>query len=147
MNFRRAIIASAVVWMVVVVASVNAQAPKSSVWDGAYTEAQAARGEKAYMQFCSECHQAELSGDGFAPGLSGAEFMNAWNGLTVGDLFERIRISMPPGKESAVPNAAKADILAHILHFNKFPAGKAEIVPTTETLKTIKFEATKPGQN
>ena len=147
MNFSKSVIAVAAVWMVAIFySSVGAQAPKS-VWDGAYTEAQSKRGATAYAANCSECHSPELAGDGFAPALAGADFLNAWNGLTVGDLFERIRISMPPGKESAVPAQAKADIVAYILQANKFPAGKAELGAQTDALKGIKFEATKPGQN
>ena len=144
MNFRRAIIAVVAVWIVGVFASAHAQAPKS-VWDGAYTAEQAKRGAEAYMKNCSECHQAELSGDGFAPALAGSDFMNAWNGLTLGDLFDRIRVSMPPGKESSVSNAEKMDIVAHILSVNKFPAGTTELPPQIEAAKLIKFEATKPG--
>jgi cytochrome c5 len=160
MKFSRAIVAVVIVWAAVIsVASVSSVVPVSSVvaaqavaaqgpksvWDGAYTEEQAKRGAEAYMKNCSECHQAELTGDGFAPALSGADFMNAWNGLTLGDLFDRIRISMPPGKESSVSNAEKIDIVAHILSFNKFPAGQTELPPQVEAAKQIKFEATKPG--
>jgi S-disulfanyl-L-cysteine oxidoreductase SoxD len=145
MKFSTAVLALAAVWALGVIhSSLHAQTPKS-VWEGAYTDEQAKRGEEAYMKDCSECHQAELTGDGFAPGLSGAEFLNAWNGLTVGDLFERIRISMPPGKETSVPAQSKADIVAHILKFNKFPAGKTDLPAQTDALKGIKFEATKPG--
>jgi mono/diheme cytochrome c family protein len=131
--------------MIGVVGAVRAQAPKS-VWDGVYSTEQAKRGEETYTKNCSECHQADLSGDGFAPALSGAEFMNAWNGLTVGDLFDRIRVSMPPGKETSVTNQEKIDVVAHILHFNKFPEGQTDLAPTMETAKQIKFEATKPGR-
>jgi mono/diheme cytochrome c family protein len=146
MNFRRTVVAAAAVWMVAIFySSVGAQAPKS-VWDGAYTEDQSKRGADAYTKECSECHSPELMGDGFAPALTGSDFLNAWNGLTVGDLFERIRTSMPPGKESEVPAKDKADILAFILQSNKFPAGTTELAPETEALKAIKFEATKPGQ-
>lgn len=146
MSFRRTAVAAAAVWTVALFySSVGAQAPKS-VWDGAYTEAQSKRGLEEYTKECSECHSPELQGDGFAPALAGAEFMNAWNGLTVGDLYERIRISMPPGKEADVPPQAKVDIVAYILQANKFPAGTTELAPNTEALKAIKFEATKPGQ-
>lgn len=147
MRFRTAVLTLAAVWTLGVAhSSLNAQAPKS-VWDGAYTDEQAKRGEEAYTKNCAECHQQELTGDGFAPGLAGSEFLNAWNGLTVGDLFDRVRVSMPPGKETSVPNAAKADIIAHILKFNKFPAGKTELTPQVDALKGIKFEATKPGHD
>jgi mono/diheme cytochrome c family protein len=145
MNFRKTVVATAAVWMIAFCySSVGAQAPKS-VWDGAYTEDQSKRGAEAYTANCSECHSPELAGDGFAPALAGSEFMNAWNGLTLGDLFERVRISMPPGKETSVPPATKADIVAFILQANKFPAGKTELAASTDELKAIKFEATKPG--
>src|SRR5689334_6908855 len=87
-----------------------APAGVKSVWDGSFTAAQAERGAAAYKQNCSECHGNDLAGDGFAPALQGADFMGNWNDLTVGDLFERVRISMPPSGPSAVPNATKADI-------------------------------------
>jgi mono/diheme cytochrome c family protein len=158
MNFSKAVIALVAIWSVGVISSVGAQAPKpataaagsspvaKSVWDGAFTEAQAKRGAEAYEKNCAECHQQELGGDGFAPALAGADFLNAWNGLSVGDLYDRIRVSMPPGKESSVPNQEKIDTVAYILQFNKFPAGQAELVPQVEVTKQIKFEATKPGK-
>ena len=158
MNFSKAVIALVAIWSVGVISSVGAQAPKpaaaaagsspvaKSVWEGAFTEAQAKRGAEAYEKHCAECHQQELGGDGFAPALAGADFLNAWNGLSVGDLYDRIRVSMPPGKEKEVPNQAKIDTVAYILRFNKFPAGKTELVPQVEVTKQIKFEATKPGR-
>jgi mono/diheme cytochrome c family protein len=115
-----------------------------SIWDGVFTAEQAKRGEEAYKTNCSECHGGDLLGDGFAPSLTGAEFQGNWNDLSVGDLFERIRISMPPSGPSSVPPAAKADILAHIFNMNKYPAGTTELEPKTEALKTIKIELKKP---
>ena len=66
-----------------------------SVNDGVFTPEQAKRGEETFTKECSSCHGNDLSGDGFAPALSGSDFMSNWNELSVGDLFERIRISMP----------------------------------------------------
>jgi mono/diheme cytochrome c family protein len=114
-----------------------------SVWDGAFTKEQADRGAAAYKTSCSECHGNDLAGDGFAPALTGADFMGNWTDLSVGDLFERIRISMPPSGPGSVTPAQKADIVAHILNSNKFPAGSAEIEPKTEVLKGIKIEMKK----
>ena len=114
-----------------------------SIWDGVFTEEQAKRGAEAYTASCSECHGGDLMGDGFAPLLAGADFQGNWNDLSVGDLFERIRISMPPSGPSSVTPAAKADILAHIFNMNKYPAGTTEIEPKTEALKTIKIELKK----
>jgi cytochrome c len=151
MRFRTAAIAVVALWAAATLQSaVRAQgagaASAKSVWEGVYTPEQAKRGEETYLKNCSECHQAEMSGDGFAPALAGADFMNAWNGLTVGDLFDRIRISMPPGKENSVTSQEKIDIVAHILHFNKFPEGKTELPPQLEVAKQIKIESTKPGR-
>ncbi len=39
--------------------------------------------------------------------------------------------------------AQKADIVAHIMNQNKFPAGAAELEPKTEALKRIKIEMKK----
>ena len=33
-----------------------------TVWDGVYSAAQAARGEKAYMRACGGCHRDDASG-------------------------------------------------------------------------------------
>ena len=40
------------------------------LWDGAYSEAQARRGEPLYEQSCAECHGADLNGVEMAPGLA-----------------------------------------------------------------------------
>src|SRR5687767_13476194 len=114
-----------------------------SIWDGVFTEEQAKRGEEAYKTNCSECHGGDLMGDGFAPSLAGADFQGNWNDLSVGDLFERIRISMPPSGPSSVSPEAKVDILAHIFNFNKYPTGTTALEPKIEVLKTIKIELKK----
>jgi mono/diheme cytochrome c family protein len=114
-----------------------------TVWDGVFTAAQAERGAAAFKTACSECHGNDLAGDGFAPALTGSDFMGNWNELSVGDLYERIRISMPPSGPSAVTPAQKADIVAYIMNVNKFPAGTTELEPKTEVLKGIKIEMKK----
>jgi mono/diheme cytochrome c family protein len=114
-----------------------------TVWDGVFSKAQADRGAANYKSACSECHGNDLAGDGFAPALTGSEFMGNWNDLSVGDLFERIRISMPPSGPSTVTPAQKADIVAHLMNQNKFPAGTGELEPNTEALKLIKIEMKK----
>jgi S-disulfanyl-L-cysteine oxidoreductase SoxD len=139
MNIRMAILVSAGVWGLAVSQSgVQAEQGKT-VWDGVYTAAQAARGLEAYKAACSECHGADLKGDGFAPPLSGDDFQGNWNDLSVGDFFERIRISMPPSDAASVTPAAKADIVAYVLAQNKYPEGQTEIQPKLETLKDIKI--------
>src|SRR5229473_541447 len=66
-----------------------------SIWDGVYTEEQARRGEPLYTATCGSCHGPDLSGGEMAPSLTGGDFRSDWDGLSVGDLFERTRVSMP----------------------------------------------------
>ncbi len=148
MKLRIAFLALATVWTATITtSSLGAQAAAApgarTVWDGVFTDAQAERGAAVYKSACSECHGADLAGDGFAPALTGAEFAGNWNELSVGDLFERIRISMPPTGPATVTPAQKADIVAHVLQFNKYPAGKTELDSKTEVLKLIKIEMKK----
>ena len=95
------------------------QSESRSVWDGVYTEEQAKRGAALYGQECASCHGATLTGGEEAPPLVGGEFLSNWDGLTVGYLFERIRISMPQRKPASVNREQKADILAHVFRDRK----------------------------
>ena len=115
-----------------------------SVWDGVYTAEQAKRGADAFSAECASCHGTDLTGGDSAPPLMGGEFTSNWNGLTVGDLFERIRTSMPANNPGKLSRDKNADILAFILSVNQFPAGKSELDRQTEVLKQIRFETTKP---
>jgi len=115
-----------------------------TVWDGVYTEDQAKRGEAFYGKECASCHGGELTGGESAPPLSGDSFFGNWNGLTLGDLFERMRVSMPQNAPGSLSRQENVDILAFILKVNQFPAGKAELDRQTEILKQIKFDSTKP---
>ena len=135
-------VALSAVWMALVTAAPYAAQTKSVV-DGVYSEAQATRGAGEYTKDCSSCHGEGLEGDGFAPGLAGSEFLSNWNGTSVGDLFDRIRVSMPPSSPGSVSPQAKADIVAHLLKANKYLAGEAELASDAETLKQIKLELPK----
>jgi hypothetical protein len=81
-----------------------------------------------------------------APALTGGEFLSNWNGLTVGDLFERIRQSMPADRPGSLSREKNLDILSHILSMNQFPAGTQELDRRVEVLKQIRLEAVKPGE-
>src|SRR5712691_2606339 len=124
--------------------TVHAQPPTKSIWDGVYTEAQANRGKALYSQECASCHGSELTGGEMAPPLAGGEFMAGWDGLTIGDLFERVRISMPQNSPGSLSGQQNADILAFVFSSNKFPAGATELPKEAGILKQIKFEVKKP---
>jgi mono/diheme cytochrome c family protein len=117
-----------------------------SVWDGVYTEDQAKRGEALYQKECKSCHGFTLAGGESSPPLTGGAFLSNWNGLTLGDLFERIRKTMPQNAPGKLNRPQNADILAFLLSANKFPVGKTELTRQTEFLKEIRFEAVKPEQ-
>jgi len=146
MTFRRAVIAVGLAWLAGVALQPRLAAQQKTVWDGVYTEEQAQRGAALYSRDCSSCHQEDLAGDGFAPGLAGPEFAAAWEGLSVGDLLERIRVSMPPSNPGGTSTAEKIDIISHILKANRFPAGTMELPKELDGLKQIEYRANKPGE-
>jgi len=115
-----------------------------SQWDGVYSLEQAKRGEPLYADNCAACHGPDLTGGELAPPLIGGDFAANWDGLTLGDIFERIRITMPQTNPGALTRAQKIDVLAFILNRGNFPAGETELPSQTEVLKTISFLATKP---
>ena len=126
----------------------RAQTPAAesrTVWDGVYTEDQAKRGESIYRKECAACHGDMLTGGESAPPLTGGAFLANWNGLTMGDLFDRIRKTMPQSAPGRLTRQQDADILAFMLSVNKFPAGKTELYRQLEMLKEIRFESAKPA--
>ena len=125
-------------------ANVKVQAQQKTQWDGVYTEDQAKRGEPLYAEKCSSCHGPDMNGGEMAPGLTGGEFQANWNDLTLGDLFERMRISMPQNNPGSLSRQQNADILAAILKKGNYPAGKAELPTQTEMLNMYKFSSQKP---
>lgn len=116
----------------------------SSVWEGVFTKEQAKRGEHLYVQNCSSCHGPDLSGNDEAAPLAGPVFLSSWDGLTMADLSNRVRVSMPPNNLGKLSRQEIVDILSYVLSINNFPAGKNELDPKPEVLKLVKFQASKP---
>jgi hypothetical protein len=54
---------------------------------------------------------------------------------------------MPQDKPERLTRREKADILAYVLNFNKFPAGKNELRHQAEWLNQIQFVETRPERN
>jgi mono/diheme cytochrome c family protein len=144
MRKRLLLLGSAVIVAPLCVLRAQAPAETHSVWDGVYTEEQAKRGETIYRKECAACHGDLLTGGESAPALTGGGFQSNWNGLTLGDLFDRIRKTMPLSKPSSLTRQQNADVLAFMLSINKFPAGKTELYRQSEMLKEIRFETKKP---
>jgi mono/diheme cytochrome c family protein len=119
-------------------------AQEKTQWDGVYTEEQAKRGEGLYTQYCSSCHGPDLAGGEMAPGLVGGDFQSNWNDLTVGQLFDRMRVSMPQNNPGSLSRQQNSDILAWVLLKGNAPAGTAELPTQSEVLNTIKFVGMDP---
>ena len=98
--------------------------PHSTVWDGAYTEAQAARGVTAFGQSCAGCHA--LAPEGKAP-LVGDAFWKSFAQKSVGDLLEFVTANMPNGAPRSLDEATYRDIVALMLKSNGFPAGTSDL--------------------
>ena len=114
-------------------------------WDGVYSPEQATRGEALYAEHCSSCHGADMNGGEMAPGLTGGEFSANWNELTLGQLFDRMRTSMPQNNPNSLSRQQNADILAFMLRKGSYPAGTAELATQSDVLNTIQFAAQKPA--
>jgi cytochrome c len=127
-----------------------------STWFGVYSSDQAARGRVLYDRYCASCHLPDLdgrpSGAGLfippdryvvprpSPALDGYEFQANWTSLTLWNLFERIRISMPQDAPGSLTRQQNVDIVAYILERNAYPAGSFELPPSKDVLDWITVE-------
>jgi mono/diheme cytochrome c family protein len=121
----------------VVLLLVQGTTTTKSVSDGVYTKEQAGRGQAKYAQVCSNCHQSDLSGSDQAPGLAGGDFLDRWDGQSVGDLADRIRTSMPLDDVGSLNVQLSADLAAYLLQANGFPAGQTELPADRSVMKGI----------
>ncbi len=123
----------------------HAQSAGRSIWNGVYTDAQAARGKAAYTDNCARCHGSALQGSDEIPALQSAQFMVDFDGSTVADLANRIRTTMPMDNPGHLDTATTADIVAFLLQSNQVPAGNTELPSDPPVQSLIKFSAVNPG--
>jgi mono/diheme cytochrome c family protein len=123
---------------------VTLRAQEGSVGDGVYTEPQAKRGLTLYAEQCASCHGETLGGvaDLF-PALTGDAFIKTWQGKSVGDLFDKISMTMPALDPGSLKPEQVADVVAHILSVSKYPAGTKDLAASLEPLNHIKIDAPK----
>jgi S-disulfanyl-L-cysteine oxidoreductase SoxD len=143
----RGVIGSAIAVLAVVGA--NGQepvGPTRSVREGVYTIAQAERGAPLYGSYCASCHASDLQGFtptpvARVPALVGPRFIANWNALTVYELFERIRISMPQDRPGRLSRQENVDIVAFLLQASGYEPGAHELSPHDEAaLRDIRVE-------
>jgi len=103
---------------------------------GLYAEAQAKRGETVYTDQCAACHDPKLVG-GVGPALTGNDFVAAWKGKTVGDLFEKVQTTMPLTAPGTLKPQQVADVIAFMLNVGHYPAGPTEMSTDLAALKAV----------
>jgi len=131
----------AIASLVCVQALILVSAQGKTTLDGVYTAAQATRGQKVYTDSCAGCHGDDLSGSGQAPALAGKDFNVDWIDLSVGDLFDRTKGTMPADKPGTLTAEQASDVIAFLLQKATFPAGETELPGDPAALKAIKFVA------
>jgi len=97
-----------------------------------FTDQQAAAGQAAYVTSCGGCHGRTLSGGGEAPPLAGSAFMASWGSRTTRELFNQIRLSMPPENANGLSLDTYASIVAFLLKANGAQAASSALTPETD---------------
>jgi mono/diheme cytochrome c family protein len=109
----------------------------SSLSDGLFNLTQVERGRSMYAEACSNCHLPDLAGADQAPSLAGGDFLDRWEGQSLLDLVDRIRLSMPADNVGSLTTPSSTDIVVYILQVNGFPAGADELKPDRNLLRTV----------
>ena len=129
-----AIAASGLIWSVTVAAT-ETQTPAKTVNDGVYSTSQAGRGQALFQSICTTCHDTER--------FTGAEFVSAWSGKPLAELFKAVQ-TMPEDNPGSLTAQQYGDVIAYFLSLNKFPAGAEELKGDAEVLAAIEMQAPKP---
>lgn len=120
---------------------IGLRAQGTSVNEGVYTEAQVKRGAELYKEQCAACHGEDLKGNDIIPGLTGETFATNWRGKSLGDLFDKISMTMPALNPGSLMPEQTSDLIADILSVSKYPAGKTDLASSVEALQQIKIDA------
>jgi len=102
----------------------DAREQRKTVWDGVYTNEQAARGKGDYEDNCASCHS---TGEG--PSLVGDAFMRRWFEDNLNAPFTRMRTQMPLDAPGTLPDNVYVDIISFLLAASGFPGGAGELRP------------------
>jgi S-disulfanyl-L-cysteine oxidoreductase SoxD len=105
-----------------------AAAQSKTVWDGIYTQEQAARGAVSFSGNCSRCHAADPNAGEEGKNLAGKGFWNSFRESTVDHLLDFVSKNMPNGAGAGSLSAnTYADLVAYILSKNDLPSGSTEL--------------------
>ena len=122
------------------VASAVGPVAQTDIWSGIYTAEQASRGQEVYQANCAFCHGEELAGSEMGPVLAGTPFLEFWEGLSLGDLYNVMETSMPQDNPGALSTAEYVDVLSFILQTSEYPAGDTELSADGSGLEDIAIQ-------
>ncbi|MFT7652395.1 MAG: mono/diheme cytochrome c family protein [Limisphaerales bacterium] len=108
------------------------QAEDGSVWQGVYSEHQAAEGKLLFELHCKACHAdvpGQVGGHGPAPKVFGEDFEFRWLDSTVLDVLDVIRQTMPEAAPNSLSIEEYAALTAYILQLNGYPIGASPLDP------------------
>jgi hypothetical protein len=86
---------------------------------------------------CLSCHPAVTH--------TGPQFVEAWNGKRLGDLFSFVVERMPKNDPGSLSQREYADVIAYILRLNGMPAGPRDLPSDSLALNAIRLEFRKGG--
>jgi mono/diheme cytochrome c family protein len=137
---RRLIIAIALV-LAVAVGGYTQTTRLANSSSPSYSKDQADRGKVVYGRYCSKCHLENLKGNcpqldlsstsyvcsapGNAPPLTGAPFMHRF--YSVGDLYSRVKWTMPADKVASLPVEDNLSVVAYLLQANGILPGQEDL--------------------
>ena len=115
----------------------------ASVWDGVFTEAQAARGREVYTGACGLCHGRRLNGAPddpdmrSTPPLARARFLREWEGRSLAALLAFTRLTMPEDNPGSLTDEEYVDVIAYMLSVGRMPAGAGDLPTDSRRLAEI----------
>ena len=115
----------------------------ASVWDGVFTEAQAARGQDVYTGACGLCHGRRLNGAPddpdmrSTPPLARARFLREWEGRSLAVLLAFTRLTMPEDNPGSLTDEEYVDVIAYMLSVGRMPAGDGELPTDSRRLAHV----------
>ncbi|MEJ1963092.1 MAG: PQQ-binding-like beta-propeller repeat protein [Gammaproteobacteria bacterium] len=113
-----------------------------AVPDGSFNVSQAAQGREIYKaQQCALCHGENMLGSEGAPALADPGFQLAWQGRSVGALFECLKSTMPAGRAGTLSDREYVQLVATILQANGYsPDASAELPTDPAKLGHLRFK-------
>jgi S-disulfanyl-L-cysteine oxidoreductase SoxD len=117
--------------------SASQTAGKRSAWTGVFTDEQARRGQASYRQSCARCHAEDLLGERAAPALVGQPFTSRWSNVTVDEVLQVIRRTMPQEAPDTLGTPTYVDIISYLLKENGAQPGTAELPADSGRLQEI----------